>query len=440
MEILRSTRFFLFHQSCDLKLEKLQEALLKGLTLMRYLTEENSSRSSLEKFYAQVKAGDFSQENYFFQTEVGTFNAEITQNSVTLKFILTQDTFYQYAPLLLDFSDLWQQQYGLYGYGRAEREYLHSNVKKIAKRTFESHFEQEKLAKYKNSQGEILVDCSQFPGCDLYYEDLLFTSCWLMYVSKEYEKVVPKEIFLEAQEVEKIQYFSDSPQKTIKTMLFKDPYKEEAPRNLHGALLYSEQLGICHLSLENGVGLLKEPRIEYFKTGDYLQCVQYRNDYFQPEVKSKATLFITRTVALSSGEKKVDVLRGYLNAKAFFPWMDERKSQMVAFQVLNPYKTLDFGLKALAYHIRRLLEVKVEDENFQDFERILMIYLPKDALDNLPIDLLKNEFSDTEIKRKRFSKEYSLQFEKNGQKLQVIFTTFDKLNLPHKEKILAQMI
>lgn len=440
-----STRLYIAHKTVSLSQKQRQTLLLDSVFFLRYLGEDVKLISpfypDFSTFFKDLKneVVPLNHRYFYFTSSAGEFHLRLEQDQVALDFFVEAEVFFQKQSVILDFSDELQKAVGLYGFLRAEREFLENNVEDLSLRIFNTPEELKALPKRRASDGEILVDCQQFYGCNLYYEELLFTSCWLMYISKDYEKVLPLEIFLEAQQIEKLDYFENSPRETIKTQLFKDPFSEKNPANLKFQKLYAEQLGINQLSLENGVGLLREPRVEYLKTGDLLQCVQYRNDNFQPEKKSKATLFITRTVDLQTGLQRVQYLKGVLNARAYFPWVDEERGRMLSYRVLNPERTCDEGLAAYEYFIRQLLEIQLLDENFKNYERVLMLFVPPETLKNLPLATLIAKFPECKIKKRRFSKDLTFLFEKGKQRLTVTFVSYERLELPHKEQLLTQI-
>lgn len=440
-----STRLYIAHKTVPLSQKQRQTLVLDSVFFLRYLADDLKIISpfyqDFSTFFEELKNEEvaLNHRHFYFLSSAGEFHLRLEQDQVALDFFVEAPIFFKKQKVIFNFSDELQKAVGLYGFLRPEREFLENNVEEVALRTFNTPEEIAALPKRKDLNGEVLIDCQQFFGCNLYYEELLFTSCWVMYISKDYEKVLPLEIFLEAQQVESLDYFQNSPRKTIKTQLFKDPFLERNPANLNFQKLYAEQLGINQLSLENGVGLLREPRVEYLKTGDLLQCVQYRNDNFQPEKKSKATLFITRTINLQTGLKKVQYLKGVLNARAYFPWVDEERGRMLSYRVLNPERTCDDGLGAYEYFIRQLLEIQLLDENFKNYERVLMLFIPPESLKDLPIEALLAKFPECKVKKRRFSRDLTLNFAKEHQSLTVTFVSYERLELPHKEQLLAQI-
>lgn len=59
--------------------------------------------------------------------------------------------------------------HGVFAYMRAYSEFIYHNTKQISQRLlFEKKDEIEHLPKMKQQNGEVVVDCNQFPGYDLF--------------------------------------------------------------------------------------------------------------------------------------------------------------------------------------------------------------------------------------------------------------------------------
>ena len=65
--------------------------------------------------------------------------------------------------------------HGVFAYMRAYSEFIYHNTKEITQRLlFETMDEIERLPKMKQKNGDVVVDCNQFPGYDLFYQGLCF--------------------------------------------------------------------------------------------------------------------------------------------------------------------------------------------------------------------------------------------------------------------------
>ncbi len=59
--------------------------------------------------------------------------------------------------------------HGVFAYMRAYSEFIYHNTKQIPQRLlFETMDEIERLPKMKQKNGDVVVDCNQFPGYDLF--------------------------------------------------------------------------------------------------------------------------------------------------------------------------------------------------------------------------------------------------------------------------------
>ncbi len=277
----------------------------------------------------------------------------------------------------------------------------------------------------KQQNGEVVVDCNQFPGYDLFYQGLCFTSCWEMYYSRYYHQIIPKPIFLDIQQVEKVKGLENE---VICIQLYRDPFNWQKPNNQMFQSYFRDQLGFDHLAWDNGVGLLKPPFVEYIYTDHTIQSVQYQNAQMQPVPKKNASFFVTKSYDIQQGDYKERRVRGTLNAQAYFPWVDENRSRMMCYKVIDPTVALDNGIEAYCYYIREYLEVEVTDEKYQEYLLSLRIYVPSESLSELPLKEIKHRLSDVTFKRIK-KKRRSIQFDvkKGEQHLRVQFLDYREL-------------
>mgnify|MGYP000275140339 FL=1 len=175
-------------------------------------------------------------------------------------------------------------------------------------------------------------------------------------------------------------------------------------------------------------GLLKPPFVEYIYTDHTIQSVQYQNAQMQPVPKKNASFFVTKSYDIQQGDYKERRVRGTLNAQAYFPWVDENRSRMMCYKVIDPTVALDNGIEAYCYYIREYLEVEVTDEKYQEYLLSLRIYVPSESLSELPLKEVKHRLSDVTFKRIK-KKRRNIQFDvkKVEQHLRVQFLDYREL-------------
>ena len=65
--------------------------------------------------------------------------------------------------------------HGVFAYMRAYSEFIYHNTKQIPQRLlFETMDEIERLPKMKQKNGDVVVDCNQFPGYDLFIKAYVY--------------------------------------------------------------------------------------------------------------------------------------------------------------------------------------------------------------------------------------------------------------------------
>ncbi len=107
-----------------------------------------------------------------------------------------------------------------------------------------------------------------------------------MYYSRYYHQIIPKPIFLDIQQVEKVKGLENE---VICIQLYRDPFNWQKPNNQMFQSYFRDQLGFDHLAWDNGVGLLKPPFVEYIYTDHTIQSVQYQNAQMQLVPKKNAS-------------------------------------------------------------------------------------------------------------------------------------------------------
>lgn len=362
-------------------------------------------------------------------SKTSEFQLSVTEQTIVEQTILDKTTFTEYRTIIEDYFEDRLTQSGIYGYMRSFDEFLFNNTENPKERTFDESDEYKSLPKRYNEEKEIIVDCNQLTGYDLYYNDLCFTSCWRMYYSTHYYQLIPKQIFKEIQQVQAVEELAND---WIKITLYNDPFNWDKSVNLSYQRLFRDQLGFDQLTWTNGIGVLREPYIEFIFVDTIIQTIQYQNDQFQPTTKKQATYFVIKSFELKSNSYFENQTKGVLNAQAYFPWIDEKRERMMNYRVLNPKLAIDNGLAAYEFYIRQFLEINVLDEQYNSFLAILRFYLPGASLESLPLDRLYNRLNDTTIKNiKKKEKTTSFDLKKGTNHLQVVFTDYEQL----KEKM-----
>lgn len=64
--------------------------------------------------------------------------------------------------------------------------------------------------------------------------------------------------------------------------------------------------------------------------------------------------FCNKSYDIQQGDYKERRVRGTLNAQAYFPWVDENRSRMMCYKVIDPTVALDNGIEAYCYYIRNI--------------------------------------------------------------------------------------
>ncbi|KAF1300132.1 hypothetical protein [Enterococcus sp. JM9B] len=344
------------------------------------------------------------------------------------KHIIQRKIFEEKRELFLNYVETQAHQKGLFASIRSYDEYLYHNTEKIEQRLlFETQEEVDELPKRKNFRGEVIVDCNQFSGYDVNYRGFWLTSCWRLYFHTSYHQIIPLPLFADIQQVERVQQIDE----LVIIELYKDPFRWDESANANYQRLFRDQIGIDQLAWDNGVGIFREPFVEYAFNGNMIQTVQYQNDRLQPIEKKKASHFVTRTYDIVRRHYQEKRVKGELNARAYFPWVDEQGMKMMNYLVLNPEYAIDEGFSAYMYYIRNYLEINVCDENYPEFKAILTIYIPDDYLKKIPFKKLKETMTDIRFSRLRQRKGKSFFDLKKGKNhLRVVFmnySTFEQL-------------
>lgn len=337
----------------------------------------------------------------------------------------TKEQFKKKQAILLDYMKI-KMKKARFGYIRPYDEFLYHNIEKLDyRKIIEEDQEIHQHPKKKNAQGEIIVDGHYFPGFDVFHFGFCFTSCWRMYFSNDYSSILPLNLLREVQQVEKIEEIHKN---TLMIELYKDPYAWDKESNRNFQRLFRDQIGIDQLSWTNGVGVLREPLIEYRMLFDSLQIIQYQNDFLQPVSKSKATYFVTRTYNLKTKTETLQQVKGSLNAQAYFPLINDRKRKMKTIVTLTLDQTIDDGLSAYEFYIRNYLELNIKDKKYERYKPILTFHLSEDDFLSIPIQSLKSRMKDILFsEEKRAEKKRAFYVSKGKNHLYVEFLPLNSI-------------
>jgi hypothetical protein len=378
-----------------------------------------------EKIYQMTNDDSIFEYWLMVETEAGTSSFHQILDIVVQRTIMDKQVYFEYESIIIDYFEARMKRYGVFGYMRSYQEYLQHNISDIEKRKMVLGETDEPYRKMRDINGKIIADCHSFPGYDLFFEGLCFTSCWRMYFSEEYQKIIPKQLLQEVQQVERVEQV----ERMIFIELYHDPFQWHEAKNLAFQWLFRNQLGFDYLAWTNGVGRLTDPFTEYAFDGPLIQTVQYENDLFQPVQKNEATRFIVRSFNRQTKEYNERRMKGALNIQAYFPWVDSENKKMMNYRVLYPMLTLDEGISAYSFYIRQLMNLNVSEENFHDYDPILRIYIPEEAFEHFPLDKLKADLSEMRVRKSHaHRKGIHLKIKNDANYLRVVFLSQALMN------------
>lgn len=331
----------------------------------------------------------------------------------------TKEQFEQNRALLFDYITIRMEQ-ATFAYIRSYDEFLYHNLEQPNyRKMIEPEEEMIDYPKKRNSQGEVIIDGNYFAGFDIFHAGFCLTSCWRMYFSSAYRAILPLNLIKEVQQVERVVELENG---TIFVELYPDPYRWNSPANLHFQRMFRNQLGIDQLSWLTGVGVLREPYVEYRTSFNTLQIIQYQNDYLQPVPKSQATHFVTRMYNPVTEEEQVERIKGTLNTQAYFPLINERQRKMKTVITLFVDQTIDEGLDAYEFYLRQYLAIDVQDKKYQQYTPVVTFFLPDEYVTRIPLVKLKERMSDVLFSKEKVGRKKSVCSVKKGEvQLQVEF-------------------
>ncbi|MDU5334795.1 hypothetical protein [Enterococcus sp.] len=438
----KNQKLYSVSQLYDLKQADIQLTITDWLVMSRLLLEPdkmliNGKEQEFNQEHLQRTITEFGlKEDFWLQLK----NAEeettihLLGDSLFEKSIINEKNFYYWENVYLDYLRSRLIKHGFFAYIRSYDEYLYHNTSELSKRrSFESAEETKVLPKMKGLNGDVVVDCNPFPGYDVFYKGVCLTACWWLFLGAPYKKLFAKQLLLEIQQVDQVAELGSG----VFFELYKDPFQWQDAANLRFQQLFRDQLGISQLSYTNGVGILKQPYIEFAFEDTVIQTVQYQNEQFQPTEKSDASYFVTRTYNFLTNQYRVNRMKGGLNALAYFPWIDDESERMMNYHILYPELTLDKGLAAFEYYIRDSIEFEIQDMRYKDYTAVLQLFIPKKAFLDFPLDELKLALKDMtihQVSRKNDSLTFSL--EKEAKHLIVSFIDQKKVSAKNQLDIL----
>lgn len=427
-------QIYLVNQLVGISKEEFSSYVNDWVTFVRILIKPKFVQFNNDKpeSYQLEKVADFLEktgdQEYWItiSNDDNFFSLNRSGTSLMEKNLITEKVYQEGQSIIEDYQITRLQAKGLYGYVRPYEEYLINNTVSVEERyEFQTHEEIRQLPKRKTDEDKIVVDCDQLAGYDIFLDGLCLTSCWKMYFSKHYYRVILKEILMDVQQVESARELD---QQLVEITLYNDPANWKHPVNLSFQQLFRDQMGFNQIACNNGVGVLKDPYIEYAYRKNLIQTVQYQNNKLQPTEKKAATHFVTRTYDHFREAYREKRVFGILNTQAYFPWVNESNSSMMNYKVLNPKLTLDNGLNAYEYYIRAHLEINVKDDKYDEFITELQFYIPEELIAAIPIDSLRDRLADVKIGKTKKSKgNVRLDMEKGENHLRVVFLGQHKL-------------
>lgn len=438
----KNQKLYSVSQLYDLKQADIQLTITDWLVMSRLLLEPNmmlingKEQEFDQEHLQQIITGFGLKEDYWLQLKNADEETTIHLLGDTLfeKCIINEENFYYWEKVYLDYLQSRLIKHGFFAYIRSYDEYLYHNTGELSKRrSFETAEETNALPKMKGLNGDVVVDCNTFPGYDVFYKGVCLTACWWLFLGAPYKKLFAKQLLLEIQQVDQVEELGSG----VFFELYKDPFQWQEEANLRFQQLFRDQLGISQLSYTNGVGLLKQPYIEFAFEDTVIQTVQYQNEQFQPTEKSDASYFVTRTYNFLTNQYRVNRMKGGLNALAYFPWIDDESERMMNYHILYPELTLDKGLAAFEYYIRDSIEFEIQDMRYKDYTAVLQLFIPKKAFLDFPLDELKLALKDMtihQVSRKNDSLTFSL--EKEAKHLIVSFIDQKKVSAKNQLDIL----
>lgn len=344
---------------------------------------EKEFTSMLQSIKQDETATKLLQEKhtYIIKTPLGESRLILEEARVIEYFLVNHKKFKQQNVVILDYLDHKMTVCGKYAYVRDYAEYLMNNLEIIKEREEKVPEELEKVRLMKDDEGQTQIDCSQFFGYDLFYKNLCFTSCWKMWFSDDYYHIVPKQAFLDVQQVDDVKELFGN---VVRITIFDEPLEWAKEPNYTYQKLFRRQLGFEQLEWSNGVGVLHEPFVEFIKNRNVTQMIQYQNKQMQPSEKTDAVHFTTRTFNYEQNFYAENRCYGKLNSQAYFPFTTGKNNDQLAYWILNTEYSVDDGEDSFLFYIDYYLKAKKSYFKMGDNRTKLYFYLRRDLLEKVP--------------------------------------------------------
>ncbi|MGY3778059.1 hypothetical protein [Isobaculum melis] len=381
------------HGVIALKAENASELIFENaIVLSRILFEPNLMRQAeqVAEPYQQEKLMNVLKAETEFTIEVfkegikgesqQTLSITYDQEYIGIHFIIPYHCYQKHATLITDFIEQTLKETGLFAYLRSNEERLFSNI-------WQPELRQdgcEGLTMVRNEQGQVIVDLNQFPGQNLTYQALQFTSCWQMWFCQPYYQWLPKQVLKDFREgvSNEAKDFG-----VTHITLYKDPTKWQQKENIIRQWAFRNQCGIDEVTQHL---VLREPFVEVAAVTEKqaIYSVQYLDDYWRPTSKLTATRGLFRIYDDRGEEILFEQRKGtvahpedYFTKKTFFT--QEWLTKIEIFTEM----LIDGGLQICQFYLHRYLHLKM-DLDKKKSKRKLVILVPKGGLEALNVEVL----------------------------------------------------
>lgn len=245
----KTDKIYTTFYSAGFSLSELKEEVSDWLVLLRILIipqtlridEEEAKEFDLFEIKGIITALTEKEKKWLkIVGEKGEFQLRIAGKTIFQRTVLDGTLFLDNQQMIENYFDTRMSRFGIYATIRPFDEYLDSNVEELSKRTFNTEEELSELPKCYNEEQEVIVDCNQLAGYDVDYKGLLLTSCWKMYYSSLYFQMIPKQVFLEVQQVQEIKELEGD---VVKITLFSHPFNWDLEVNKKYQRLFRDQMG-----------------------------------------------------------------------------------------------------------------------------------------------------------------------------------------------------
>lgn len=372
----------------------------------------------------------FEIKNAEIESQLTLFNQKIFQS-----ILIEKSVFEKFKVIFLDYLDQLMIKHGLYAFARSYEEYLVHNLEDVAEREQLVTEHPVEIRLMKNDMGEVMVDCSQYSGYNLIYNELCLTSCWKMWFSMDYYHLIPKQAFLDVQQVDEVK---ELPAEVVRVTLFHSPFDWKLKANREFQSIFRRQLGFEQIEWINGVGILEQPCTEFIQSQDKTQMIQYQNKNMQPVEKTEATHFTARIFNYAQHLYIESRRSGRLNYQAYFPFEISETGERLVYWILHPEYCIDDGIEAFRYYIDYYLEAQNKLVSPEKLKTNLNFYIPISIYKKLDKKKLKHMFTSSEAKLYQVEDPFQLYIAKNGESLTVQFRPIESLEEDARNWVFAK--